>query len=118
MKTSALGSEGEEVAVRFLKKKGYDIIARNYKTPIGEIDIIARDGDTIVFVEVKTRTNDIFGYPFEAVNQNKRRKLKNLALLYLKKQRKEFHVRFDVISIFRGQDNHKELEHIIDAFEV
>ena len=118
MKTSALGSEGEEVAVRFLKKKRYGIIARNYKTPIGEIDIIAKDGDTIVFVEVKTRANDIFGYPFEAVNQNKRRKLKNLALLYLKKQRKELPVRFDVISIFCGQDGRKELEHIIDAFEV
>ena len=118
MKTFTLGSEGEELAVKFLKKKGYTIIARNYKTNIGEVDIIAKDGDTIVFVEVKTRTNDTFGYPFEAVNRNKRKKLKNLALLYLKKQRQEFAVRFDVISISCVHNGKKSIEHIIDAFEV
>jgi putative endonuclease len=114
----SLGSEGEGLAVKFLRRKGYDIIAKNYKTPIGEIDIIAKDGDTVVFVEVKTRTNDSFGHPFEAVNQNKRRKLKNLALLYLKKERKEFPVRFDVISIICVQNGEKAIEHITDAFEV
>lgn len=118
MKTFTLGSEGEELAVKFLKKKEYNIIARNYKTPIGEIDIVAKDKDTIVFIEVKTRTNDSFGYPFEAVNQHKRQKLKNLALLYLKKQRHEFPVRFDVISISCAQNGKKSIEHIIDAFEV
>ncbi len=114
----ALGNEGEELAVKFLRKKGYDIVAKNYKTPIGEIDIIAKDGDTVVFVEVKTRANDSFGHPFEAVNRTKRRKLKNLALLYLKKQRKEFPVRFDVISIFCNDDYKETIDHIKDAFEV
>ena len=71
----ALGSKGEDLAIQFLKKKGYRIIDRNYKTSVGEIDIIARDGNTIVFVEVKTRTDDSFGYPFEAVNKKKRQKL-------------------------------------------
>ena len=118
MKTFTLGSEGEELAVKFLKKRDYTIIARNYKTIIGEVDIIAKDGDTIVFVEVKTRANDTFGYPFEAVNRNKRKKLKNLALLYLKKQRQEFAVRFDVISISCIHNGKKSIEHIIDAFEV
>jgi putative endonuclease len=118
MKTFTLGSEGEELAVKFLKKRNYTIIARNYKTNIGEVDIIAKDGDTIVFVEVKTRANDTFGYPFEAVNRNKRKKLKNLALLYLKKQRQEFAVRFDVISISCVHNGKKSIEHIIDAFEV
>ncbi|MDP2755022.1 MAG: YraN family protein [Nitrospirota bacterium] len=113
-----LGSEGEDLAVRFLQKKGYRIIARNYKTPVGEIDIIARDGDTIVFIEVKTRTDISFGYPFEAVNKRKRQKLKNLALLYLKRQGKESPVRFDVLSIFCMDNGKKDIEHIKDAFEV
>jgi putative endonuclease len=114
----ALGTKGEELAVRFLQKKGYRIVKRNYKTPVGEIDIIARDGDTIVFIEVKTRTDISFGYPFEAVNNRKRQKLKNLALLYLKRQGKESPVRFDVLSIFCMDDGKKDIEHIKDAFEV
>jgi len=114
----ALGIEGEDLAVKFLKKIGYRIVAKNYKTQIGEIDIIARDGDTTVFIEVKTRTNDSFGYPFEAVHRVKRQKLKNLALLYLKKQGKELPVRFDVLSILCTENGKREIEHIKDAFEV
>lgn len=114
----ALGSKGEDLAVKFLKKKGYRIIERNYKTFVGEIDIIAKDSNTIVFIEVKTRMNDSFGYPFEAVNKKKRQKLKNLALLYLKKQGTESPVRFDVISIFCMENGLKEIDHIKDAFEV
>ncbi len=112
-----IGSEGEDLAVNFLKDKGYKIISRNYKTPIGEIDVVAKDGETLVFVEVKTRTTDSFGYPFEAVNSKKRHKLKNLALLYLKKHKKDCAVRFDVMSIHMNNDK-KEIEHIEDAFEV
>jgi len=63
----ALGIEGEDLAVKFLRKIGYKIVAKNYKTQISEIDIIARDGDTTVFIEVKMRTNDSFRYPFVAV---------------------------------------------------
>jgi putative endonuclease len=118
MKTFTLGSEGEELAVKYLQKKGYNIIARNYKTPIGEIDIVAKDGDTLVFVEVKTRANNAFGYPFEAVHRTKRRKMKNLALLYLKKQRKELPARFDVVSISCSNNDKRSIEHIVDAFEV
>ena len=113
-----LGSKGESLAVKFLKTKGYKIISRNYKTAIGEIDIIAQDGETVVFIEVKTRANDAFGYPFEAVHSRKRRKLKNLALLYLKNHGKELPVRFDVLSIMYIEDSIKEIEHIKDAFEV
>jgi putative endonuclease len=115
---NALGTEGEDLAVRFLREKGYGIITRNYKTPVGEIDIIAKDGNTIVFIEVKTRTDVSFGYPFEAVNKKKRHKLKNLALLYLKSKGKEYPVRFDVLSIFCMDKGKKEIEHIKDAFEV
>lgn len=114
----ALGSKGEDLAVRFLKKIGYKIIARNYKTHVGEIDIIAKDGDTTVFVEVKTRADDSFGHPFEAVDKRKRQKIKNLALSYLKKHGKELPVRFDVLSISYVNNGKKEIEHIKDAFEV
>ena len=113
----ALGTKGENLAVTFLKKKGYKIIARNYKTFIGEIDIIAKDGNTTVFIEVKTRKNDSFGYPFEAVNNKKRQKLKNLALLYLKNKGQEFPARFDVLSIFYIKNGKEAIEHIKDAFE-
>jgi len=113
----ALGSKGEDLAVKFLKKRGYKIIAKNYKTPIGEIDIIAEDGSILVFIEVKTRSDNSFGYPFEAVNHRKRQKLKNIALLYLKRQGKEASVRFDVLSIFLSNNRTKEIEHIKDAFE-
>ncbi|MEW6002079.1 MAG: YraN family protein [Nitrospirota bacterium] len=114
----ALGNRGEELAVKFLKKRGYRIIERNYKTPLGEIDIIARDGNKIVFAEVKTRTNDSFGHPFEAVNARKRKKMKNLALLYLKKCGEESPLRFDVLSIFCTKDGREQIEHLKDAFEV
>lgn len=113
-----LGIKGEDLAVKFLKGEGYRIITRNYKTSIGEIDIIAQDGNTIVFVEVKTRADEFFGQPFEAVNKRKRQKLKNLALLYQKKQEKEFPVRFDVLSILYRNNGKREIEHIKDAFEV
>ncbi|HBG92642.1 MAG: YraN family protein [Nitrospirae bacterium RIFOXYB2_FULL_43_5] len=112
-----VGSKGEDLAAEFLKDNGYRIIARNYKTPIGELDIIAKDGEILVFIEVKTRSSNAYGYPFEAVGSRKKHKLKNLALLYLKNQKKNCAVRFDVISInLNGTKN--EIEHIKDAFEV
>jgi len=113
-----LGIKGENLAVTFLKKKGYRIIARNYKTFFGEVDIIAQDGNTIVFTEVKTRTDELFGRPFEAVNKKKRHKMKNVALLYMKGIERNVAVRFDVISIFYRENGEKEIEHIMDAFEV
>ncbi|RJQ41478.1 MAG: YraN family protein [Nitrospiraceae bacterium] len=110
------GSKGEDLAAEFLKAQGYRIIERNYKTPIGELDIIAKDGETLVFVEVKTRSSNAFGYPFEAVDARKKHKLKNLALFYMKALKKNCAARFDVISInLTGSE--KEIEHIKDAFE-
>lgn len=114
----SLGSKGEDLAVTFLKKKGYKIISKNYKNYIGEVDIIAQDGETVVFIEVKTRANDSFGYPFESVHKKKRQKLRNLALLYLKKAGEELPVRFDVLSIFCTENGNMEIDHIQDAFEV
>ncbi|HWR59904.1 MAG TPA: YraN family protein [Thermodesulfovibrionales bacterium] len=112
-----LGVEGEDLAADFLKGKGYRIIARNYKTPIGEIDIIARDRGTLVFAEVKTRAVGSFGHPFESVTPRKREKLRKLALYYLKNVcKKEVPSRFDVLSI-RAGSSEDEIEHIVDAFE-
>lgn len=115
---NAIGNKGEELAVKFLRQKGYLIVERNFKTKFGEIDIIAKDNNTIVFVEVKARTNTHFGYPFEAVNEKKRIKLKNLALIFMKKYNKEFPIRFDIVSILFMSDGNKKIEHIKDAFEV
>lgn len=112
-----LGIKGEDLAVKFLKKKGYRILSRNYKTPLGEIDIIAEDRDTLVFVEVKTRADNSYGLPFEAVNHRKREKLRRVALYYLKNcMKSDAPSRFDVLSIQAGKDK-SEIEHIMDAFE-
>ncbi|MBI5665923.1 MAG: YraN family protein [Nitrospirae bacterium] len=112
-----LGERGEGLAVQFLKNKGYKIITQNYKTRIGEIDIIARDGDTLVFVEVKTRESIAYGKPFEAVNYFKKKKISNVAMLYLKKLKEIPPCRFDVVSIFYEQGR-PDCELIRDAFEV
>ena len=112
-----LGVKGEDLAVKFLKKKGYRILSRNYKTPLGEIDIVAEEGETLVFVEVKTRADNSFGQPFEAVNYRKREKLRKVALYYLKNCcKKDLPSRFDVLSIQTRGDK-SAIEHITDAFE-
>ncbi len=113
----SIGKTGEKEAIRYLKKKGYRILDRNFRTPLGEIDIIAEDKNQLVFVEVKTRTSDTFGEPFESVHKIKQHRLKRLALFYIKQKGKEdMSVRFDVISIKIGGT--KEVKHIEGAFEV
>ena len=111
-----LGEMGEGLAVKFLKKKGYRIVEQNYKTNIGEIDIIAFDAEVLVFIEVKTRESIGFGLPFEAVNRRKRRKISNVALLYLKRFDDLPQCRFDVVSIYY-ENGRPECELIRDAFE-
>lgn len=111
-----LGREGEGLARRFLKKKGYKLIEQNYKTPMGEIDIIAMDGKTLVFVEVKTRETLEFGQPFEAVNYIKRQRIEKVALSYLKRFKDLPPSRFDVLSICY-KDGKPHFELIRDAFE-
>ena len=95
-----LGRRGEDAAARFLKRLGYVIVARGQRDKIGEIDLIAVDGRTVVFVEVKTRTGDQKGTPAEAVDHDKQRRLTKLALAYLKRHDLlECKARFDVVSI-------------------
>ena len=117
------GAKGEEIAAKFLLKKGYRILDRNYRTPLGEIDIIAREGETLVFVEVKTRSSAQFGPPQLAVNHRKQVKMTHVALTYLS-HRKITHspCRFDVVAIrnhWKGAGNGREpeIELIRNAFE-
>ena len=109
------GRRGEARAARYLKGLGYRIIMRNYRAPSGEVDIIAMDGDTLVFVEVKARKGDSFGSPMEAVDQRKQKKITDAALFYLSSLREQPPARFDVVGVLlRGW--RAELEHIKDAF--
>lgn len=118
MEKRALGRKGEEIALRFLKKNGYHIIESNYGCKMGEMDIIAREKDTLVFVEVKTRTSTQFGPPQLAVHANKQRQLSKIALNYLKeKHLNEVKARFDVVAILLEQKGEK-IELIRDAFEL
>lgn len=110
-----IGTEGEDIAAGYLKSKGYNILQRNYKTPYGEADIVAKDNDTVVFVEVKTRKNKSFGQPFEAVDFRKQERLKRIALFFLKNSKSQLKIRFDVMSI-TTQDGTYQIEHIREAF--
>ncbi len=106
-----IGKNYEEVAVKYLKKSGYKIIEQNYRLKVGEIDIIAKDKKTLVFVEVKYRQSKEFGTPSEFVTVQKQNKIIKTALLYLKQNNIESDFRFDVISICND-----ETEHIKNAF--
>lgn len=112
-----LGEQGENIAADFLRKKGYKVIERNYRNTFGEIDIIALHKGTVVFIEVKTRRSDGFGKPYEAIDTRKKVKMKNIALMYLKKFKKEIPARFDVVSI-QLNGNDRQIELIQNAFEV
>ncbi len=115
MPVKSLGPEGEDMAVKFLKGKGFRILHRNYKTPLGEADIIARDKDATVFIEVKARSSSRFGEPFEAVDLRKQERLKRIALWYQKKEGGDLQVKFDVVSI-KLSGNGNMIEHIVEAF--
>jgi len=114
---NSLGKDGEHIAAEFLLKKGYRILDKNFRTVFGEIDIVAQDSDIVVFIEVKTRTDIVFGYPFEAVNPKKREKIRKTALCFLKKIKKSVPARFDILSIY-FENGKAKIEHIKDAFEV
>lgn len=118
MQKKELGKKGEELALRFLKKRGYRIIERNYVCKMGEMDIIAKEKDTLAFVEVKTRTSTLFGPPQLAVNSMKQRQLSKVALNFLKeKQLEDVKARFDVVAILIGPKG-EEIELIKDAFDL
>lgn len=107
MKRKALGALGEKMAVEYLKKRGYHIVETNFRCREGEIDIIARDKDYLVFIEVRTRRGSSFGTPEESVAAAKKEKLTSLAFAYLQTHRKSPSLwRFDVVAIELGQEGH------------
>ena len=117
-KRQKFGEQGEALAVRHLKKAGYKIIETNYRTRLGEIDIIAKDKDTIVFVEVKTRTSVHFGSPKWAVTPQKQKKISMVALCYLKAtDQSTARARFDVVAVISNRDK-PQVEIIKNAFEL
>ncbi len=106
------GAQSEEIAAQYLKEKGYRILQRNFRWKGGEIDIIARQRDLIVFVEVRSRAYSEFGLAAETINFSKREKIKRTALLYLQKDHLDSPTRFDVIA-FDGEN----MTHIENAFD-
>ncbi len=113
-----LGKSGEELAAGLLKKNGYRILARNYKTRLGEIDIVASDKDTLCFVEVKTRRSDKHGLPQEAVTGFKQRQISKAALIYLKENNLwDKKARFDVVSVICSGST-PQLDLTKDAFSL
>ncbi|MFN9721021.1 MAG: YraN family protein [Planctomycetota bacterium] len=114
-----LGDRGEKAAVSFLRAQGYRIAAKQYRNQFGEIDIIAEDQKTTVFIEVKTRSSDSAGQPFEAVDRRRQDRMTRAALAWLKRHRRlERPARFDVISILWPEDSSApQISHFRNAFE-
>jgi len=114
-----LGQGGEQHVARYLKKKGYRIVAKNYRCKLGEIDIIARDGDELVFIEVKTRSGLSHGSPAAAVNFRKQRQISRTAQWYLTERTLfDSPARFDVISVLFNDAGQQTIEHISNAFDL
>ncbi|MDI3310483.1 MAG: YraN family protein [Thermoanaerobacterium sp.] len=120
MNAKILGNLGETIAEKYLKKSGYIIVCKNFRCPIGEIDIIALNKNSLVFVEVKTRTSTKFGYPKEAVTYYKKNKIIKVAEAFLAFNKKYANCvfRFDVIEILVDPKTFKlnNINHIKDAF--
>ncbi|CDF57928.1 YraN family protein [Thermobrachium celere] len=119
MNKRVLGEFGEKAARQFLLNNGYKIIDFNYRNKYGEIDIIAEQNDSIVFIEVKTRSSNRYGFPCEAVDYRKQDKIKKVALGYLNERciKRKF-IRFDVVEVYieRTGENISKINIIKDAF--
>lgn len=112
-----LGDAGEKAAEAFLRRRGYVVVERNFRCPLGEIDLIALDRGTLVFVEVKTRGSGAFGTPAEGIGRQKRERLRRAAETWI--GRKRLHdrpARFDVVEVYWEADRPR-CELIADAFE-
>lgn len=109
------GLLGENEAIKYLISQGYRIMDRNYRTRLGEIDIIAIKSKNPVFVEVKARTSANYGYPYEAVNWKKREKIYKSSLIYIKHRKLEdYQIRYDIIEVFLREK--PKINHIENAF--
>jgi len=115
--TQALGRSGEDIACRYLQEKKYEIVERGFRIFRGEIDIVARDGPILVFVEVKARADESHGRPEESVTPGKQRQIRRIAQGYLLEHPAPgVDCRFDVIAILFREAGDYRLEHFVDAF--
>lgn len=118
-KRISLGKAGEELAAEYLRQNGYTILARNYRSHSGEIDIIARQGQTLVFAEVKTRKSAAFGSPAAAVTVKKQAQISRVAQDYLARENLfDRPARFDVIAVLAPDGKRPHIEIITNAFEL
>ena len=113
--TKELGNQGEDFASSFLAEKGYKIVSRNWKLGANEIDIIAENKEFIVFIEVKTRSENFLEHPYTAVTSSKQKTIIRLADNYIRKYNIDKESRFDIIALIKNNDKF-EIEHIENAF--
>ena len=119
LKNAGVGNHGEELAAAFLERGGLRIVERNFRCKGGEIDIVAKDGKTLVFIEVKSRKTLTYGVPQLAVTPFKQRQISKAALTWLaKNHRHDSPARFDVIAILLNGDYQHQIEHIKNAFDL
>ena len=112
-----LGRRGERLAENHLLARGYRLIERNWRCRHGEIDLVVRDGDAIVFVEVKTRTSTAFGHPFEAITPVKLARLRRLAGLWCETHpRERGRIRIDAVSVLAPRGGTPRIEHLTGVF--
>ena len=112
----ALGRRGERAAEKHLRRNGYRIVARNFRAAGAEIDLVAIDGDTLVFVEVKTRRSRVAGAPEEAVDERKQKRMRRAAEVFARRYRAdEFEMRFDIVAI-DASGKRLEIELLRNAF--
>ena len=113
------GREGESAAIAFLKKKGYRILEKNFRSKVGEIDIIAEQAGAIIFVEVKARADHEFGHPFEALTPAKQKKIIQTARSFLARKRiSDRPMQFDVVALTADPSGSWKIEHLENAFQV
>lgn len=111
-----LGERGEALAQRFLKRRGLKTVARRFSTPIGELDLVMRDGDTVVFVEVKTRRDRTYADPEDAITTAKVRRLMRAVRWFLHQKRwEERPCRFDVVTVILPAEGNPEIKHFVDV---
>ena len=110
-----LGTKGEKIAENYLQSLGYEILETNYRASYAEVDIVAKDGNQIVFIEVKTRTYDYYGQPEEFVTRRKQQLMSFAAAIYCEDINHEGEIRFDIMAIIL-QGNMRNVKHMKDAF--
>ncbi|MFB9120552.1 YraN family protein [Bergeyella porcorum] len=111
------GKQAEQCAVEYLESKGYRIVAKNFRYQKAEIDIIAEYENLLIIIEVKARANNLFIEPYEAVDKRKIKLIVSAADAFLRENPYENEVRFDIVSIIRGEGNQLKIQHIENAFE-